>query len=62
MKKNKERSLAYILSQSIDVESLGVVSGGGQGMGLSWCKHETMKASGSSTRDIDVMIDVTVDM
>jgi hypothetical protein len=62
MEKNKERSLAYILSQSIDLESLGAVSGGGQGMGLSWCKHETMKGSGSSMRDVDFMIDVTVDM
>lgn len=61
MKKNKERSLAYVLSQPMDIKTLGIVSGGGQGMGFSWCTHESMKASGSSRRDVDVMIDVIVD-
>jgi len=62
MEKNQERSLAYTLSQSIDFESLGVISGGGQGMGLSWCKHETTKVSGASPRDVDIMVDIVVDI
>jgi len=62
MEKSKERSLAYVLAQSIDIQSQSAVSGGSRGMGLNFCNHETLKASGSHMRDVDIMIDVTVDL
>lgn len=61
MEKNKERSLAYVLSQTIEIEHLSAISGGGQNIGQSWCKHETCQGSGSSMRSADVLVDIVVD-
>lgn len=62
MEKNQQRSLAYALSQIIEIEHLSTISGGGQSIAVNWCKRESFKASGTNMRNADVMVDVVVDI
>lgn len=57
----KQRSLAYLLAKTIDIEELDEVSGGSQGGSNRWSNRDTYKASGSGAHNLDVVVDWSID-
>lgn len=58
MEKKSNRNLAYILSTTIQSEDLEKASGGKAHLST----HQSVKLTGSSIHDTDVLYDVTADM